>query len=222
MAKFFAAVLHAMGAYVLLGNLLWGNFCDLSQTTKSHQSKLTFYTINVHNLLVALYHYHSFWPFFSFIIYYNNEYSSNYFYQCNFFRCDVTSFTMSNRPVASIYASIQLDAATVTVTITSTVHATPSQSMTLIVSSSSTATIGNTLSSSPKTGQCSNEQAAKDNDNSCNAVVICFPVALVIGLIVCVVTIVVVWRLQPAAIHRWQRIQWFVWVSNSVCVCTLK
>ena len=82
------------------------------------------------------------------------------------------------------------------VTITNTVHVTPSQSMTLTISPSSTATIGSTMSSSPKTGQCSNQQAAKDNDNSCNAVAICIPVAFVIDLIVCVVTFVIVWRLH--------------------------
>ena len=118
----------------------------------------------------------------------------------------VTSSTMnsiiSNRPIESTCASTQLVAATVTVTITSTVHVTPSQSVTPTTSPSSTVTIGNTVSSSPSSLQCSNQQAAKDNDNSCNAVAICIPVALVIGLIVCVVTIVIVWRLRYRAIYN--------------------
>ena len=109
---------------------------------------------------------------------------------------------MSNRPVESTCASTPLAAVTVTVTVTSTVHSTLLQPVTPTVSPSSSATISNAMSLSPSNLQCSNQQAAKDDDNSCNAVAVCIPVALVIGLIVCAVTFVIVWRWRHRTIYN--------------------
>ena len=109
---------------------------------------------------------------------------------------EMVASTMSNGPTC---ASTQLDAATVTVTITSTVHATPSQFMTSMVSSSCTVTLTSTVSVTPSTDQRSGQQIDEEDDNSCNAVAICVPVAVVIGVVVCVVVLVVVWRLRQRA-----------------------
>ena len=53
----------------------------------------------------------------------------------------------------------------------------------------------------PPTSQCSNQQVAEEDDNSCNVVAICVPVAVVIAVVVCVVVFVVVWRLRQKTIY---------------------
>ena len=100
---------------------------------------------------------------------------------------------MTDRPVESTCATTQLVSTTVTVTVTSTVHATPSRSMTPVISPSCSVS---TVSVTPSTVQCSDQQIAENDDNSCNAVAICIPVAVVIAVIACVVVIVVVWRFR--------------------------
>ena len=99
-----------------------------------------------------------------------------------------------------------------TVIITSTVHAATSQSTTLRINTLPTVTVTSTVSAtpsqcitiliSPSPAQCYNQQVTDDGRNSCNAVAICVPVAMVIAVVVCVIVIFVVWRLRQKVAYN--------------------
>ena len=102
----------------------------------------------------------------------------------------------------------------VTVSSTSTVHVTASQS-TMYTSTttfvSRTVTVTSTVSDTasrcitnitPSNVQCSNQRIDKKSDNSCNAVAICIPVAVVIALVTCVIAVIAVWKLRHKAIYN--------------------
>ena len=74
-----------------------------------------------------------------------------------------------------------------TVTVTSTVSDTASRCITNIT---------------PSNVQCSNQRITEKSDNSCNAVAICIPIAVVIALVTCIIAVIAVWKLRHKAIYN--------------------
>ena len=94
--------------------------------------------------------------------------------------------------------------ATVTVIITSTLRISPSPTVTVTSTVLTCSSQRTTFMTSPSVAQCSDQQttSTEDSGNSCNAVAICVPVAVVIGLIACVIVFVIIWRLRHNSIYK--------------------